>query len=315
MSLRAALERIMTSWPSARTQAFAQNPLAVFLRDDAASVIRNVLTAPSGLAVKGSAGAGQWAFVPWVAVFDNVVTDSATYGYYVVYLFHLTKPIAHLSLNQGATATRTEFKDSARGVLTERAALIRRRVSDYSSKLPVTSIDLGSSKPLPGDYEAGHAMGITYTAAELPSDLILAEHLNTAIAAYRALTFRGGLDPSIEAEEEGEAHSPGASLVERRRYKMHRRIERNPRAAKEAKKHHGLRCQACTLQFDERYGDLGRGFIEAHHLRPISSLEEGSPTSYDVAEDFAVLCSNCHRMIHKTTDPSDVLAFRKLLRF
>jgi 5-methylcytosine-specific restriction protein A len=95
---------------------------------------------------------------------------------------------------------------------------------------------------------------------------------------------------------------------------MHRRIERNPRAAKEAKKHHGVRCQACKVRFDERYGELGRGFIEDHHLRPISSLEEGAAISFDVASDFAVLCSNCHRMIHRTTDPSDLDSFRRLIR-
>jgi len=95
---------------------------------------------------------------------------------------------------------------------------------------------------------------------------------------------------------------------------MHRRIERNPRAAKQAKRHHGVRCQACDLQFDERYGELGRGFIEAHHLRPISSLDEGVAVSYDVAADFAVLCANCHRMIHRTADPSDLVSFRVLVR-
>jgi 5-methylcytosine-specific restriction protein A len=94
---------------------------------------------------------------------------------------------------------------------------------------------------------------------------------------------------------------------------MHRRIERNRKAAREAKRHHGMRCQACDLEFEERYGELGKGFIEAHHLRPISSLEEGVAVSYDAATDFAVLCSNCHRMIHRTDDPSDLEGFRQLV--
>ena len=64
----------------------------------------------------------------------------------------------------------------------------------------------------------------------------------------------------------------------------------------------------------ERYGELGRDFIEAHHLRPISLLEEGTAVSYDIATDFAVLCSNCHRMIHRTTDPSDLEGFRRLIK-
>jgi hypothetical protein len=35
---------------------------------------------------------------------------------------------------------------------------------------------------------------------------------------------------------------------------------------------------------------------------------------YDVATAFAVLCSNCHRMIHRTLDPSDIGALQKLIQ-
>jgi 5-methylcytosine-specific restriction protein A len=67
----------------------------------------------AGLLVEGSPGQGNWAAVPWISVFDPVITTSATSGYYVVYLFHATKPIVHLSLNQGATKVREDFKDRA----------------------------------------------------------------------------------------------------------------------------------------------------------------------------------------------------------
>jgi 5-methylcytosine-specific restriction enzyme A len=266
-----------------------------------------------GFRIKGSAGAGQWAAVPWIAVFDPIVTDSATRGYYVVYLVHATEPVIHLSLNQGTTATRAEFKEQTREVLTERALLMRRRLRDFSGRLPVDAIQVGTDGQLPADYVAGHSMGVTYSASNLPSDLILQADLKTIVAAYKALTFRGGLDPSAEADE-GEPSTSPKSLIELRRYKMHRRIERNPKAASAAKRHHGDRCQACDLQFQERYGPLGKGFIEAHHLRPIGSLEEGVAVSYDVAADFAVLCSNCHRMIHRVDDPSDLASFRLLVR-
>ena len=39
------------------------------------------------LLFKGSAGQGNWAVGPWVAIFDARVTDSAQNGYYPVYLF------------------------------------------------------------------------------------------------------------------------------------------------------------------------------------------------------------------------------------
>jgi 5-methylcytosine-specific restriction enzyme A len=83
--------------------------------------------------------------------------------------------------------------------------------------------------------------------------------------------------------------------------------------ARAAKKFHGTRCQACDLSFPERYGVIGDGFIETHHLKAISTLEEGVAVAYNIAADFAVLCSNCHRMIHRCADPSNLLAFRAMV--
>jgi hypothetical protein len=56
------------------------------------------------------------------------------------------------------------------------------------------------------------------------------DDLKAAVAAYKALTFRGGLDPIAEPSDED---GPGetSSLVEQHRYKLHRRIERNPTTA------------------------------------------------------------------------------------
>ena len=104
------------------------------------------------------------------------------------------------------------------------------------------------------------------------------------------------------------------TVVETRKYAFHRKIERNRTAAKQAKKFHGTVCQACDLVFAGLYGAIGEGFIEAHHLKAISTLEEGVAVHYDIAEDFAVLCSNCHRMIHRTADPSNLAAFQALLQ-
>jgi 5-methylcytosine-specific restriction protein A len=83
------------------------------------------------------------------------------------------------------------------------------------------------------------------------------------------------------------------SVVETRKYAYHRKIERNRTAA--------------------RHGTIGDGFIEAHHLKAISALEEGVAVAYDIAADFAVLCSNCHRVIHRSADPSNLELFWDLL--
>ena len=56
-------------------------------------------------------------------------------------------------------------------------------------------------------------------------------------------------------------------------------------------------CEACGLSFAERYGEIGEGYIEVHHLSPISQTE-GTHT-VDPTTDLVPLCANCHAMIHR----------------
>lgn len=59
-------------------------------------------------------------------------------------------------------------------------------------------------------------------------------------------------------------------------------------------------CWVCGFNFEKKYGLLGKGFIEAHHIKPISTLKEDELVS---SRDFAAVCSNCHRMIHRENPP------------
>lgn len=74
------------------------------------------------------------------------------------------------------------------------------------------------------------------------------------------------------------------------------RYERSPANRNAAIKIHGLRCMACGFSFEEAYGELGRGFIEVHHIVPLYSKNES--TTINPKTDLICLCSNCHRMIH-----------------
>jgi 5-methylcytosine-specific restriction protein A len=315
MGLRETLQRILIDYPQAKTTSLEGHLLAQFIRGDAEIEVFNALgELGEGLLVHGSPGQGNWAVVPWIAVFDPAVTTSATRGHYVVYLFHAQQPIVYLSLNQGTTAVREEFGGRTREVLADRAELMRKRVSEFMQWLPLASIELGSAARLPADYVAGHAMGVEYSLDALPDELALRADLQNVVRAYRALTYRGGVEGEIEAQSDVADEfeiPPQTSVLETRKYVYHRKIERNRTAAKNAKKFHGTTCQACDLSFGKRYGDIGEGFIEAHHLRPIATLNEDVPVRYDIASEFAVLCANCHRMIHRTKDPSDLEGFRQ----
>ncbi|WP_054637882.1 HNH endonuclease [Thalassobacillus sp. C254] len=63
------------------------------------------------------------------------------------------------------------------------------------------------------------------------------------------------------------------------------------------KSHGTLKCEACGFDFYQTYGERGKGYIEGHHNVPVSEMEEdGGETNI---KDIALLCSNCHRMIHR----------------
>jgi 5-methylcytosine-specific restriction enzyme A len=57
-----------------------------------------------------------------------------------------------------------------------------------------------------------------------------------------------------------------------------------------------LTCEACDFDFAVCYGDRGHGFIECHHTKPIATLADGHKTHIN---DLALVCSNCHRIIHR----------------
>ena len=59
------------------------------------------------------------------------------------------------------------------------------------------------------------------------------------------------------------------------------------------------RCQVCKMCFEEVYGEIGKDFIEVHHLVPIS--ERGGDYIVNPVRDLVPLCSNCHSMIHSAS--------------
>jgi hypothetical protein len=65
-------------------------------------------------------------------------------------------------------------------------------------------------------------------------------------------------------------------------------------------------CEVCRFDFATQYPSrLGEGFIEVHHLSPLSTQDEPRKTTLD---DLLLVCANCHRMIHRTKDADGNLA-------
>lgn len=102
---------------------------------------------------------------------------------------------------------------------------------------------------------------------------------------------------NVILEEDDELSFPEGKEI----YRLHKSKERNTELIKIVKlnrlqKDKDLSCEVCNFSFSKQYGELGEGFIEAHHLFPISQLTEETETKIS---DIALVCSNCHRMLHR----------------
>ncbi len=74
------------------------------------------------------------------------------------------------------------------------------------------------------------------------------------------------------------------------------RYERNPGARTACLKHHGYSCQICEFNFEESFGEIGKGFIHVHHINAIAEIKK--QYEIDPKNDLIPVCPNCHSMIH-----------------
>lgn len=100
-------------------------------------------------------------------------------------------------------------------------------------------------------------------------------------------------------------------------YKMHKVIERNKSISIQKKKQAlyntgKLICEACVFDFESYYGNIGKGFIECHHRTPLSNFKVAMKTTLD---DLALVCSNCHRMLHKKIDTITIEDLKMMIKY
>ncbi len=84
-------------------------------------------------------------------------------------------------------------------------------------------------------------------------------------------------------------------------YRLHLYRERNKALVRKKKddvlkKGGKLVCEVCGFDFEKQYGNLGRDFIECHHIVPLS--EQGGEQKTRL-KDLVLVCPNCHRMLHR----------------
>jgi predicted HNH restriction endonuclease len=138
------------------------------------------------------------------------------------------------------------------------------------------------------------------------------KHLSAVAAAIRAAVASDEAPALQTVDDEGIEEAAEGRILTR----LHRSRERNQQLV-ETKKARALRaagrlaCEGCDFDFAEAYGKRGLGFMEAHHTRPVHEISPGHVTRL---ADLALVCANCHRMIHARRPWLTIVELRALVR-
>lgn len=129
---------------------------------------------------------------------------------------------------------------------------------------------------------------------ELASDRSRLSRIATAIRSV--LADGGPVSAASEPVDTFVIEAEEGTLLTRMhvvRERSARLVEAKKRAALETTGN--LACEVCSFSFESVYGSIGDGYIECHHRKPLSELRSKQRTSLD---DLALVCANCHRMMH-----------------
>jgi 5-methylcytosine-specific restriction protein A len=331
MALRESLEKIMFEYPLVSNDNFKGHSFASYVRNVVPKSISASLELPEIYSVKASAGNGSWAKVPWIAIFNKLVTESVMSGFYCVYLFRADFSGVYLSLNQGIADKRDQFGlGVSREILRGQAKLFKDKLGSDKLREFSDPLDLKldsipkttTSRRLGLAYEAGNIASKFYSRESLPDDKELVEDVGKVLEIYFSLFEEVSLKEEADSDlfkkvslkKEAKNNEAEREWFEYpTKYRLHRVTERNQTLSRKVKELQGYECKACGFDFESRYGEIGRGYIEAHHNVPISNLS-GAKIQLDPLKDFTVLCSNCHSMIHRIKPTPTVEEFRQNLK-
>lgn len=204
-SLQALLNEVLDTYLDARNQRFsgAVRVHQVITKDIPQAIADTGLVSLDRYKVVGSAGQGNWAAVPWVAIMDKQVTESTQSGFYVVYLFTSDMRAVYLSLGLGVTQLLNQHPGRAGlNLLQARASTFRNRLG--LSGFEWASPELGQER-LAKQYEAGIIAYKKYEKGHVPEESILRADLESMLALYQqAASLPEDESAGPEAVREGE---------------------------------------------------------------------------------------------------------------
>lgn len=146
---------------------------------------------------------------------------------------------------------------------------------------------------------------------------VVAEFISNPAAMHTlAVSLRSSLAEGVTADlpqdtgYENESEMEGRYLLRLHAYRERNPALRRKKISSVLAAGGSLACEVCTFDFAQQYGDRGQGYIECHHVEPLHVGDEKAR----FVKDLALLCSNCHRMIHTKPPWPTPAELRDLIR-
>ncbi|PGO26417.1 McrA protein [Bacillus cereus] len=333
------LIEIINQFPIQRNNSFANNPLGELIRQELPELFYRALGLDRNFyKVTGSVGKGQWAEVPWISIFIQDITKSATKGYYIVFLFSSDGKSVFMSLNQGWTYYRDKYgtKIGTKKMKCAAQKLKRELVIPNEDDWITGALDLNVRGALAKGYEIGNIYGKQYTTFDFPSTNELAKDINVLLNLYNEINILKGkrtidefndtlllADDGIFLEEDEENFQAAITTELNEPDEISTDSQksivpiprRNPIRKKNGEISYTRRVWISrkaisqanyTCMIDARHKTFtakssNKPYIEAHHLICISRQADFE-YELDRIENIVALCPTCHRLFHYGSD-------------
>ena len=189
MSLKKALEHILSNWVRATKEPFPSHPLAIYFREDFHNLIKDKVKGfePAWI-TKASVGSGNWANVPWLSILNPEITNTTQDGIYPVYLFCADGSGVYLSLGQGITNLINNYGSvKAEEKIKNNISLFRRKIPTLQS-WSSDPLNLHATTTLGRSYESTNIGSKFYAADSIPDDSTLFNDLNEMLSIYKEVS-------------------------------------------------------------------------------------------------------------------------------
>jgi 5-methylcytosine-specific restriction enzyme A len=313
------LKTVANNYLTEKQKSFKNNELAYKIRKTFPDDISSLLSLDNNKFIAvGSAGKGNWTSRPWFAVLHKSLCRgkqkaSAEQGYYPVLTFSYNFKECGIALGQGEHSVREQYKNKTFDILKSRAIILANKVPEYKKNFiesPVMKLNKETAsthlKKVGERWMASCAFGKIYKLDKLPPENIIIQDLQELMRLYEISIERGGTsEPNIvDSTNISSSDETLEKIIIQHIDNEKAVIRTDQKFINTLKKEKDYTCEACGLNFKNIYGDCNKSnsYIEAHHLKTKKSATKKFKMGGErrlTKEDFAILCANCHRMIHR----------------